>query len=122
MGDRILKKGQGWRLGWNTQAIDYPGLIGGEDWAMELTAAEFADFCRIFEQLATTMNQMAEELMQEERITCEAESNLLWLEVEGFPHAYSVRVILNQGRRCEGNWSAEVVRELYQEMQKLEHF
>ncbi|MDJ0659948.1 MAG: DUF1818 family protein [Crocosphaera sp.] len=122
MGDRILKKGQGWRLGWNPQALAYPGLVGGEDWAMELTAVEFADFCRLFEQLATTMNQMAEELMEEERIACEAESDLLWLEVEGFPHAYSVRLILNQGRCCEGNWPAEVVRELYQEMQKLKHF
>ncbi|MDJ0844774.1 DUF1818 family protein [Crocosphaera sp.] len=122
MGDRILKKGQGWRLGWDTQAMTYPGLIGGEDWAIELNAAEFADFCRLFEQLATTMNQMAEELMAEERIACEAESEWLWLEVEGFPHAYSLRVIFNQGRRCEGNWPAEVVEELYQEMQKLKTF
>ncbi len=122
MGDRILKKGQGWRLGWNTQAVAYPGLIGGEDWAIELSAAEFADFCRLFEQLATTMNRMAEELMDEERIACEAESELLWLEVEGFPHAYSLRVILNQGRRCEGNWPSQVVNELYQASQKLNTF
>ena len=122
MGDRILKKGIGWRLGWNTKAIAYPGLIGGEDWAIELTSAEFADFCRLFEQLATTMKVMAEELMEEERIACEAESELLWLEVEGFPQSYSLRVILNQGRRCEGNWPAEVVSELYQEMQKLNTF
>ncbi len=120
--NRILRKGQGWRLGWDTQAIAYPGLIGGEDWAIELTAAEFADFCRLFEQLATTMNLMSDELMEEERIACEAESELLWLEVEGFPNAYSVRVILNQGRRCEGNWPAEVVRELYREIQKLKTF
>ncbi len=122
MSDRILKKGQGWRLGWNKKEMTYPGLIGGEDWAMELTASEFADFCRLFEQLATTMNSMDEELMEEERIACEAESELLWLGIEGFPHAYSLRVILNQGRCCEGNWPAEVVRELYQEIQKFNIF
>ncbi|MGK7958321.1 MAG: DUF1818 family protein [Crocosphaera sp.] len=122
MGDRILKQGQGWRLGWKTENNAYPGLIGGEDWAIELTAAEFTDFCRLLEQLAITMNQMAAELMEEERIACEAESELLWLEAEGFPHAYSLRVILNQGRRCEGNWPAEVVNDLYRESQKLYTF
>ncbi|MEL4894338.1 DUF1818 family protein [Crocosphaera sp. Alani8] len=122
MSDRILKKGTGWRLGWDKQATTYPILIGGENWAIELSKAEFADFCRLFEQLTITMNSMAEELMEEERIACEAESELLWLEVEGFPHAYSMRVILNRGRRCEGNWTAEVVRELYQEIQKLNTF
>ncbi|WP_107671104.1 DUF1818 family protein [Cyanothece sp. BG0011] len=122
MSDRIIKKGQGWRLGWKNEKTDYPGLIGGEDWAIELTETEFTEFCRLFEQLATTMTAMKEELMEEERIACEAESDLLWLEVEGFPHAYSLRVILNQGRRCEGNWPAEVVRELYQAIQKLNIF
>ncbi len=122
MSDRIIKKGQGWRLGWKNEKTDYPGLIGGEDWAIELTATEFSEFCRLFEQLTTTMTAMKDELMEEERIACEAESELLWLEVEGFPHAYSLRVILNQGRRCEGNWPAEVVRELYQEIQKLKTF
>ncbi|EAZ89523.1 DUF1818 family protein [Crocosphaera chwakensis] len=122
MSDRIIKKGQGWRIGWKNETTDYPGLIGGEDWAIELTETEFSEFCRIFEQLAITMTSMKEELMEEEKIACEVESELLWLEVEGFPHAYSLRVILNQGRRCEGNWPAEVVKELYQEIQKLNTF
>ncbi len=122
MSDRILKQGQGWRLGWDNQAIIYPWLVGGENWAIELTEREFADFCRLFEQLTSTMTVMAEELMDEERIACEAESELLWLGVEGFPHAYSLRVIINQDRRCEGNWPAEVVSDLYQELQKVKTF
>jgi len=35
------------------------------------------------------------------RISCEAESDLLWLQVEGYPHAYNLRLILNTGR-CAG--------------------
>jgi hypothetical protein len=58
------------------------------------------------------MEGMTEELMAEERVTCEAESELLWLEAEGFPGRYSLRLLLYRGRRCEGNWSAEAVREL----------
>ncbi|BAP17066.1 DUF1818 family protein [cyanobacterium endosymbiont of Epithemia turgida] len=114
MSDRLLKKGTGWRIGWNPNAVPYQGLIGGKDWAIELTKAEFKDFCRLFKQLAETMEIMSQELMDVEKIACEAESDFLWLEVEGYPHAYSLRLILNQGRCCEGNWSEEMVRELLQ--------
>jgi hypothetical protein len=122
MSDRLLKKGNGWRIGWNPEADIYKGLVGGDDWAIELTEAEFNDFCRLLEQLAQTMNRMAEELMDEERIACEVESDLLWMEVEGYPHAYSVRFILNQGRCCEGNWSDGAVVELVQALQTLKVF
>ncbi|WP_267383424.1 DUF1818 family protein [Cyanobacterium sp. uoEpiScrs1] len=114
MSDSLLKKGIGWRIGWNPKAVTYQGLIGGKDWALELTGAEFKDFCRLFKQLTETMEIMSKELMEAERIACEAESELLWLGVEGYPHAYSLRLILNQGRCCEGNWTEETVEELYQ--------
>ncbi len=120
--ERVLKQGKGWRIGWNPTAESYHGLVGGDDWAIELTEVELADFCRLLAQLAQTMEQMTEELMDEERIACEAESDLLWLEVEGYPHDYCLRLILNQGRRCEGNWSAQVVPELLQAAQMLKVF
>ncbi|MDJ0632893.1 MAG: DUF1818 family protein [Xenococcaceae cyanobacterium MO_188.B29] len=116
---RLIESGSGWHIGWNPQADKYQGLVGSDDWAIELTAAEFTDFCRLLNQLVTTMNQMKTELMDEERIACEAESDLLWLEVEGYPHAYSLRLILNQGRRCEGNWNEGVASELAEAAQRL---
>ncbi|MGK7876635.1 MAG: DUF1818 family protein [Xenococcaceae cyanobacterium] len=120
--ERLIKSGPGWRIGWNPEAEEYKGLVGGDAWAIELTEAELNDFCRLLEQLVQTMSQMAEELMDEERIACEAESNLLWMEVEGYPHAYSLRLILNQGRRCEGNWPEAVVSKLAQGAQMLKVF
>jgi hypothetical protein len=119
---RLLKQGTGWRLGWNPEAEIYKGLVGGDNWAIELTEAELDDFCRLLEQLAQTMQSMQVELMEEERIACEAESDRLWIEVEGYPHAYSLRLILNQGRCCEGNWSEEAVPELRQAAQRLKVF
>lgn len=104
-----LKQGDGWRLGWDPTALEFTGLVGTEDWAIELTAAEFADFCRLFQQLAETMAQMALELMPEEQITCEAESEWLWLEVAGYPHAYRLSLILHSGRRAEGSWPPTAV-------------
>ncbi|MFN9671773.1 MAG: DUF1818 family protein [Microcystis sp.] len=110
--EKMLKYGSGWRLGWNTTATVYKGLIGGDDWAIELTEAEWQDLRRLLSQLTATMAAMATELMDEESIACEAESELLWLEATGFPDNYSLRLILYQGRSCEGNWSAAALPEL----------
>jgi len=45
--------------------------------------------------------------------------DLLWLQVEGYPHAYNLRLILNTGRCAEGNWAAEAVPGLVQAAQML---
>lgn len=112
MGDRIIKEGKGWRLGWDANKPDYPGLVAGEQWAAELTAEEFQDFCRLAQQLANTLHQMQNHLMQEERIACEAETSRLWLEVEGFPTEFTLHLIVLTGRSCEGEWSTEATNEL----------
>ncbi len=106
---RLLKSGSGWRIGWNPDAPEFKGLVGTDDWAIELTEAELNDFCRLLVQLADTMKQLATELMDEEKIACEAESDLLWMEVEGYPHEYSLRFILNTGRGAEGRLNASAV-------------
>ena len=44
---RVLKSGKGWRIGWNPTAIEFKGLVGTDNWAIELTEAELNDFCRL---------------------------------------------------------------------------
>jgi hypothetical protein len=117
MGEKLLKTGKGWRMGCDRAALTYQGLVGGDGWAIELTESEFKDFCRLLTQLANTLQQMTEVLMEEEKIACEAESDLLWMEVEGYPHAYCLRFMLHQGRRGEGYWPAEAVPGLVQTAQ-----
>ena len=109
--ERVLKSGLGWRIGWNPDAAEFKGLVGTQDWAIELTEAELNEFCRLFNQLADTMKHLGTELMDEEKIACEAESDLLWMEVEGYAHAYNLRFILNTGRGIEGKWEAGAVSE-----------
>lgn len=116
---RLLKSGAGWRVGWHPHTDKYPGLIGADHWAIELTQAEFADFRRLLNQLVDTMSQMETELMEQEKISCEAETSLLWMEVEGYPDNYSLRVILNCDRRCEGNWSASIAPQLLEALNSL---
>lgn len=107
-----LRQGSGWRVGWDPQAMDFPGLVGSDQWAVELTALEFQDFCRLSQSLAQTMATMAEQVMEEERLSCEAETSLVWVEVEGFPHDYELRFLVLGGRRAEGLWPGRVVPEL----------
>jgi hypothetical protein len=116
---RILKKGQGWRVGWDADQKKYQGLIGGESWAIELTATEFQEFYRLLYQLTDTMKQIATELMDQEKIAIETESDLMWLEAEGYPHSYSLRLILHQERCCEGNWEEGIASELVLVIQRI---
>jgi hypothetical protein len=119
---RVIKSGSGWRIGWNPSAPEFKGLVGTDDWAIELTEAELNDFCRLLLQLADTMQQLRSELMDEEKIACEAESDLLWMEVEGYPHAYSLRFILHTNRCAEGKWSDAAVPGLLQAAGMLKVF
>ncbi|MHC5757443.1 DUF1818 family protein [Nostoc sp.] len=120
--ERVVKSGFGWRIGWSPDASEFKGLVGTDDWAIELTEAELNDFCRLLAQLADSMKQLATELMEEEKIACEAESDLLWMEVEGYPHAYSLRFILNTGRGVEGKWDTSAVPNLLQATGMLKVF
>lgn len=117
--ERVIKSGAGWRIGWNPAAVEYQGLVGTDDWAIELTAAEFSDFCRLAGQLVQSVHQLTAELMDEEKISCEAESDLLWIEVSGYAHAYSLRFVLNTRRCAEGSWTPEAVSDFIQAAQTL---
>ena len=119
---RQIKSGEGWRIGWDADAAEYCGLVGGEEWSLELTAAELDDFCRLVVQLVDSISQIAAELMSDEKISCEIESPLLWLEAEGYAHAYSLRMMLLTGRRGEGAWAESAVDGLIQAAKTLKVF
>lgn len=107
-----MHNGDGWRIGWHPHNSQYQGLVGANDWAIELTQAELKDFCRLLDRLVKTMSQMETELMDSEKICCEAETALVWMEVEGYPNSYTLRLILNSDRRCEGSWTEGVAPQL----------
>lgn len=119
---RIVKSGLGWRIGWNPEAEEFKGLVGTDNWAIELTQVELNDFSRLLTQLADTMQELAAQLMDEEKITCEAESDLLWMEVSGYPHKYNLRCVFHKGRRAECEWEPGSVFGLLQGMRMLDVF
>ncbi len=122
MGERFTREGEGWRLGWDAAATCYKGLVAGPNWAVELTETEFHTLCRLITEIGQTLTAIAAELMEEERIACEAEAEDLWLEAEGLPGAYQLRFILATGRRCEGAWDVAATQELTQAVQHLTGF
>ena len=118
---KVFKSGAGWRIGWNPTG-KYQGLVGGDDWAFELTAEELADFCRLLGQLVANVRSISAELMDEESIACEAESGLVWMQLAGISGKYSLRLILNTGRSCEGNWTTEALPDLVVAVDTLKFF
>jgi len=101
--------GEGWRIGWRSDVDVYKGLVGADNWAIELTESEFKDFCKLASQLAETMQIMATELSDAEKICCTQETEDISLEVNGFPDAFTLHLQLLTGRRSEGIWEADAV-------------
>ena len=104
-----LLSGEGWRIGWRSDVDVYKGLVGADSWAIELTESEFKDFCKLASQLAETMQIMATELSDAEKICCTQETEDISLEVNGFPDTFTLHLQLLTGRRSEGLWDADAV-------------
>ncbi|NEQ48518.1 MAG: DUF1818 family protein [Leptolyngbya sp. SIO3F4] len=119
---KMLREGTGWRLGWDNKRGNFKALVGGENWAIELTQDEFEDLRRLAQQLASTMAAIANELMPDEQIICEHETEHLWMEAEGFHHSYSLRFILINGRGGEGAWPAKIVPEVLRSLELINVF
>ncbi|NJM66240.1 MAG: DUF1818 family protein [Acaryochloris sp. RU_4_1] len=120
---RQLRAGEGWRLGWQPTTISaFQGLVGTNEWAVELTQPEFADFHRLLLQLVDVFEQMSDQLMDKETITCEASSDLIWMQARGYPQQFSLSFILLSGRRAEGQWDVSSTVELVNAMQTIEVF
>ena len=117
-----LKTGKNWRVGWNDDAEVFQGLLGADDWSVELTGPEFDEFLRLLSELGEALESMRAELMDEEAIALEKESALLWVQIEGYPDAHSISFILRTGRRAEGYWEADAVGPLLQAIQTIKLF
>ncbi|OIP78305.1 MAG: hypothetical protein AUK48_02015 [Oscillatoriales cyanobacterium CG2_30_44_21] len=99
-----LLSGDGWRIGFRSDVDIYKGLVGADSWAIELTEGEFKDFCKLTIQLSETMQVMASELSDGEKICCTLETEDICLEVNGYPHAFNLHFQLFTERKSEGLW------------------
>jgi hypothetical protein len=117
----LQREGEGWRLAWDAQREPFPVLIGGQDWASELTAAEGLALQSALQTLRGQHRDLAETLMAEETISLDfhgsaaAPSNVskggaeghLWVSLEGDRQTWTLRFVLQPApgqRGLEGFW------------------
>ncbi len=106
---RFNAEGKGWRLAWEADRQPFVLLIGGADWATELTAAEAHG---LRESVLTLLDQraaIADRLMAEESLSLELEREGWWLGLEGDHGSWCLRFVLSPGpggRAVEGGWGA----------------
>ena len=62
----IQSEGPGWRLARDLSRKDFPVLIGGEGWAIELTEQEWTSLVPLINDLTDQHQQLENQLMAEE--------------------------------------------------------
>ena len=72
----IQQEGPGWRLAHDSSRHGFPFLIGGEFWAVELTALEVEGLHALLVELDHQHTQIRDQLMEEESITLQSRKNL----------------------------------------------
>jgi len=123
----IQLEGQGWRLAWRDGhqplgAPPFPVLIGGQGWAVELTAAEAKALAAAVVDLTGEHQALVDQLMAEEAISLELERGPWWLALEGDRRQWSLKGVLSPeaGQRAlEVSWSVEASQGLCQALQRL---
>jgi hypothetical protein len=110
----LVQAGEGWRLAVDPSRRPFPVLIGGVDWAAELSAGEARALARGVATLVGQQQQLGGTLMAEEAIELELELELepgnLWLALAGDRRQWSLRFVLTpagEQRGLEGGWSVD---------------
>lgn len=105
-----VQEGEGWR--WLEDSARHPFvvLIGGQDWAVELTAEEARGLQQGLIQLVQEHRGLIDQLMPEEAISLELERGPLWMALEGDRELWRLRFVLtppSASRAVEGAWQPE---------------
>lgn len=119
MVSKQLLSGKGWRIGWFPYTQPFSGLVGGDNWAFELTQVELEEFCNLALQLVESLQQAQPELSEQESLTCTAETENICLEVMGYPDDFRLSLQLHTGRRAEGAWGNDAIAELVDAITKI---
>lgn len=123
----IQLEGPGWRLAWREDGGPSGGqpfavLIGGQGWAVELTAAEARALANLTLDLIAEHQALVDQLLAEEAICLELERGPWWLALEGDRRQWSLKGVLSPeaGQRAlEVSWSVEASGALCQALQRL---
>jgi hypothetical protein len=104
-----VQEGEGWR--WLVDPARHPFsvLVGGQGWAVELTAEEARELQQGLVRLVQEHRGLVDQLMGEEAISLELERGPLWMALEGDRASWELRFVLTPApasRAVEGSWGA----------------
>ena len=108
-----IHQGEGWRLRIDPDRQPFCVLIGGADWAAELTLEELRLIQQAVLTLLDQLAAIAPMLMSEEDLTLEHERSGLWMQLDGSSQHWALRFVLQSqpdrlppARGLEGGWDA----------------
>ncbi len=104
----IQEEGPGWRLARDPSRGKFPYLIGGDNWAIELTESEWQVFVSVVFDLVSQLEDITDQLVPEEAITLEIERQSWWCCLDGSRDYWNLKFVLqdenNLKRDAEGFW------------------
>jgi hypothetical protein len=115
-------EGEGWRLAFEAGRQPFSVLIGGQDWASELTAAEALQLRDGLDALLQQLEAIADRLLEEETISLELERAPWWLSLDGNGRTWSLRFVLTPepGQRAiEAGWPEEASAAISSALRRL---
>ena len=119
----IKTEGPGWRIIRDSSRDNFSTLIGGEHWAIELNLSEWNTLLKVILDLADKYNDVKGQLMGDEDITLELESNP-WLAIlKGDQYGWDLKLILNESgsmnRGAEIFWPRNVTDQVTNAMRTM---
>ena len=119
----IKQEGPGWRIIRDSSRNNFSTLIGGETWAIELNQSEWNSLVKVVIDLSDQYKDIKDQLMGDEDITLELESNP-WLAIlKGDQYGWSLKLILDSGdsliRGAEVFWPRNVTFQLANAMRTM---
>ena len=119
----IKKEGPGWRIIRDSSRNNFSTLIGGESWAIELNQSEWKTLVKVVIDLSDQYKDIKDQLMGDEDITLELESNP-WLAIlKGDQYGWDLKLILDSAdslnRGAEVYWPRNVTFNLSNAMRTM---
>ena len=119
----IKKEGPGWRIIRDLSRNNFSTLIGGQDWAIELTQKEYQALIQIVLDLSDQHKLIKDQLMGDEDITLELERSPWLVILSGDQYGWSLKMILDGSlsfnRGAEVFWPRNVTVEVTNAMRTM---
>ena len=119
----IKKEGPGWRIIRDSSRDNFSTLIGGENWAIELNQSEWENLVIVVTELSDQHKAIKDQLMGDEDITLELESNPWTAILKGDQKGWNLKLILDSSdslnRGAEVYWPRNVTLHLVNAMRTM---